>query len=343
MTSLLALPRTSTRSSRWTIARNCPESWSDDVERCGGGFFHSPAGLHAGAPPGDPLFIQLRDDDDVVGVAVAVRHGGRWGLTPQRVYLPTVPAFTKQVDAAPVLASLMATLGADGAAVIMDSFAASLRPVAIEPVTQRTSRNEFVIRLAGTPAELASRCNTHHRRHIRRGERDGWALQLLPRAEGGRVLEIVQRTAAERGIYRGEPFTPASHHIALETIADVRQPWGLVIFSAWEGDMPLAAAVVGYANGAAYYISGGSTPEGYDRDASIWLHWQIASTLAAAGFATYNLGGALALAADPAHPMHGLHRFKVGFGSETIACGGIESPGRHVHPFRRWFRRGKNT
>jgi hypothetical protein len=340
MTSLLALPETHTR---WAIARACPLSWAEDVERCSGGFFHSPGGLLAGAPAGEPLFLRLCEDDRVVGIAVGVRRGGRWGFTPRSVYLPTVPALAAHVDAAPVLASLMSTLGADGAAVIMDSFGASLCPAAVAPITPRTSRNEFVLRLAGTSAELAAKCNAHHRRHIRRGERDGWALRLLPRAEGSRVLEIVQRTAAERGSSRGEPFTPASHHIAMQTVADIRQPWGLAIFSAWAGDVALAAAVVGYANGRAYYISGGSTPDGYDRDASIWLHWQIASAVADAGFATYNLGGALAAAADPAHPMHGLHRFKTAFGSETVACVGIHSAGRPANPLRRWFRRNEST
>jgi hypothetical protein len=330
-------PHTSLDTVRWTIAKACPSSWSGDLERCGGGYFHSPAGLLAGAPSGDPLFLQLWDADNVVGVGVAVRRRTRWGLAPPHVYLPSVPAVTARIAPERICAALIALLSADGSSVTMDSFGASSRPGVDLTFTPRVRRNEFLIPLGGTAEELAARCGSHHRRHLRRGERFGWTLRLLPRAEGAPLLLEVQRCAAERGMSRGEPFVQGSRDVALHAVDNIRQPWGLAIFSAWAGDVALAAAVVGYANGHAYYVAGGSTLKGYEHDASIWLHWRIGAALADAGFSSYNLGGVPALASEPSHPMHGLHRFKTGFGSAPVECVGIQCPAARAPFLQRWL------
>jgi hypothetical protein len=307
------------------------------MARCGGGFFHSPGGLLAGAPHGDPLFLQLREGNDVVGISVATRHGGHWGLTAKRTYMPSIPAFAAHVARDAALSMLLNTLGAGGGAIVIDSFDASQCPAHDPPLVPRTARTEFVISLTGSEANLAARCHAHHRRHIRRGERDGWTVRMLSRSEGERILRVVHRTAADRGTARGEPFNAASHHIAMDTVPDIRRSWGIAIFSAWLADSPLAAAVIGYANGRGYYISGGSTPGGYERDASIWLHWKISAALADAGFTSYNLGGIPERAIDDAHPMHGLYRFKLGFGAQPVTCRGVQQPAAPASHLGGWF------
>lgn len=336
-------PRASPHPARWTIARACPSSWPQDLERCGGGYFHSPAGLLAGAPSGDPLFLQLWEVDRVVGVGVAVRRSTRWGLDTPRVYLPSVPAVSAHVGSERISDDLLALLAADGSAVTMDSFDASRRPDLHAPLTPRMRRNEFIVALDGTAAERAARCSAHHRRHLRRGERAGWTLRLLARAEGAPLLRTVLQAAAERGLLRGQPFVQGSRDVALHTVDNVVQPWGLAIYSAWAANVALGAAVVGYANGRAYYVAGGSTPEGYEHDASIWLHWRIGTALARASFLTYNLGGVPAPASDPSHPMHGLYRFKAGFGSATVECAGMHCPATRAPFYRRWLPHAVNA
>ena len=90
---------------------------------------------------------------------------------------------------------------------------------------------------------------------------------------------------------------------------------------------------------------GGSTPEGYECGASVWLHWRVATLLAESGFRTYNLGGAAASAAAPGDPGHGLYRFKRGFGARITPCRSIawilSLAHARVHQLGRWL--GKTT
>jgi lipid II:glycine glycyltransferase (peptidoglycan interpeptide bridge formation enzyme) len=113
------------------------------------------------------------------------------------------------------------------------------------------------------------------------------------------------------------------------------------MFAAWNDSVPLAAALVGWANHRAFYLMGGSTPAGYECGASIWLHWQIASRMADAGFVAYNLGGSSPSAAVPGDPAHGLYRFKTGFGSRAVRCRSLtwtlSSSHARLHRVGRWL------
>jgi len=85
--------------------------------------------------------------------------------------------------------------------------------------------------------------------------------------------------------------------------------------------------MVGWGGRRAYYIAGGGTAAGYSAGAGVWLQWNIATTLAAAGFTEYNLGGVSVDAAeDP-----GLRRFKLGFGASVADCCGASWRLRAMH------------
>src|SRR5205814_10641110 len=86
-----AAPRAN-RDLRWITRSACPPDWWAHVERCGGGFFHTPPGLGAGAPAGEAVFAQLLRGADVVGVAAGVRSQCRLRRRPRHVYFPTAPA-----------------------------------------------------------------------------------------------------------------------------------------------------------------------------------------------------------------------------------------------------------
>jgi lipid II:glycine glycyltransferase (peptidoglycan interpeptide bridge formation enzyme) len=99
-------------------------------------------------------------------------------------------------------------------------------------------------------------------------------------------------------------------------------PWGLQLFGAVEGEEVLSAALIGWAGARAFYVTGGSTPAGYESAAAFWMHWSIMLRLREAGLQVYNLGGVPADAAEEGHVQHGLFRFKRGFGGSPVACGG---------------------
>lgn len=319
------------RHLHWVTHAGCPTEWSVRLERCGGGFFHSPRGLAAAAPPGETLFAQLMLGDAVMGVAAAVWSSCRLSLRPRHVYFPTVPAVRWPEHRAEAVATLVTALRLRGAAeIVMDSFDARWRPEVASGEAEARYRLEYVVPLTAEPEVLARRCSEHHRRHVKRGEREGWTLRLLDGEDARALLAVVQRGAAARAAGRGDGFEVAVPHTALGP-SDGGAHWGATTFSAWREDAPLCAALVGWANRRAFYVLGGSTPEGYACHAAAWLHWRIMCYLAEEGFTAYNLGGTPSSAALAGDPAHGLHRFKSGFGAEVEQCRGLRWMPRPSH------------
>lgn len=307
----------------WVTNSSCPPDWQAQLERCGGGFFHSPLGLLAGAPAGQPLFVQLVREGRVMGIGAGVRHGCRLGFRPRHVYFPTLPALLCHGDEDAALAALALELRRqDAVEVVFDSFDARWRPSQGLGAARPRQRAEHVVPLQSSEEAQLARCSKHHRRYANDSRHDRWSFEMLGGDEARALLADVQDHASERAAGRGhrvlvEP--PAIAAIAGTRLAD---PWGATVFGTWDGDALLAAALVGWANRTSYYISGGSTPDGHSRRASIWLHLRIMATLAAAGMRSYNLGGTAATATEPGDAQHGLLRFKRDFGADLRPCSG---------------------
>lgn len=326
-------PRTTRprRDLRWAISARCPRGWRALLERSGGGPFHSPPGLAASGPAGARIYAELHDGDVLVGAAAGIASRCRFGLKTRHFYFPTVPAVADSARRQEALTSLLEALRARGAAEVeFDSFDASWQPdLPVRDRARRRERLEYVTRLEPSHEAMAGRCSKHHRRHVQRGERDGWELRILDGDEGHNLLRAVQREASTRAAGRGDPFSAALPDVVLSPLGGA--PWGVTTFSAWHGATPLAAALVGWANRRAFYLIGGSTPAGYERDAAQWLHWRIMCALAGAGFTHYNLGGTPASAAAPEDPAHGLYRFKTGYGPDVVPCRSVAWILRPLH------------
>jgi FemAB family len=317
---------------RWITHAACPADWWAHVERCGGGFFHTPPGLGAGAPVGESVFAQLLHGQDVVGIAAGVRSQCRLGRRARHLYFPTAPALRGFPRPDEALDALVQALRSDGAVEVgVDSFDAGWQPgVATDTVAETRDRVEYLVSLDRDPDELVRRCTKHHRRHLQQGIRQEWSLQSLDGPEARALIATVQQAAADRAAERGDPF-----HVALPsaagTVIDGGAPWGVTTFSVWERGAPLAAALVGWTKPRAYYLVGGSTPTGYACHAAVWLHWRIMCHLAGAGFTTYNLGGTPASASRAGDLQHGLYRFKSGFGADVVPCRSVRWTLRPVH------------
>lgn len=305
----------------WNVLPSCPPGWAATLRRSGGGFFHTPLGIALGAPRGEPMFAELRVADEVVGVAAGVRSRCRFTAQPRHVYLPTLPLAPPDGRAAAVFA-LVERFKLEGTAeVVMDAFDAAWTPEPIANAEDTRARQEYVVRLEGGPEDLAQRFSRHHQRGLRRGQREGWALRTHAGRQARDLLSLVQSAAAERAAQRRDAYV-VEPPPAADALGE-REEWGVTTFAAWRNGAPLAAALVGWANGRAFFLRGGSTPEGYRSNAAVWLHWRVMGELAARGAVEYNLGGAPARATRAEDPAHGLHRFKRDFGSEIRPCRGL--------------------
>lgn len=326
----------------WRLHSACPPDWSSLIDRCGAGFFHSPAGLAASGEHGTPIFGELLDGDEIVGILAGVHRRCRVPPRPRHVFLPAPPAIAAGAgvtvaQAAEALRECAADAG--WTELTVGSLEAAGELLVEEPAIPLPQRMEYDIGLSGTTEEMERRLTKHHRRHLSEGA--SWVLRTLSGRDARDLAVQVtssarQRAATHRGVRYDEVVLPPVEAFREDPA------WGLTTYAAMLGDVPLSAALVGWAGKRAYYVSGGSTPDGYARDASVWLHFQVALAFHCAGFTHYCLGGAPASALDPKDSSHGLHRFKTGFGSQVRACTGarwvFSAEHETGHRLTRWIR-----
>jgi CelD/BcsL family acetyltransferase involved in cellulose biosynthesis len=198
--------------------------------------------------------------------------------------------------------------------IIFDSFDATWTPSASGAGRLGSPRREYLVDIVESPEAMKATFGQTHRRHVQRGERSGWEFATVEGSEAGRIMDQVQGSAAERAARREDRFDPGGSADLLPYLSTAPlDTQGVRVFVARNADAVLSAALVGWNGGRAFYVLGGSTPEGYQASASVWLHWKVMQTLWAVGVRVYNFGGTPADAGDPGHPAHGLHRFKMGF------------------------------
>jgi hypothetical protein len=294
-----------------------PADWPALLRRHGGGFFHTAAGLRAGAPAGERVYGRLFHNGDVIGIVAGVRTSCRLSSRTCHLYCPTWPAFADPAHRTLGMARLAAELRQDGIAEVRwDSFDAAC---SVPPATVPT-RWEYVISLE----EMAEQENwpesTTLRRHVRRGDREGWQLRELTGNVAVDALTDVMENVVERGAERGARILA----VVPPVVTDPPEGGGgsAHVYAAFRGEEMLAAVLLGRTATRAYYIMGGATPAGYGAGGSPWLHAHIASRLADDGLTYYNMGGAPLGATDPEDPSFGLHRFKTGFGAQVVPCAG---------------------
>lgn len=325
------LHRTARSHLEWTLSRTPPSHLGDLIHAVDGGFFHSPLGLEVGAPNGSPIYAILRSSTEEVGIAVGILHGCRFASEPRHAYFPTLPAIPAAPWRARALNTLIFTLYQHGIAeVSFDSFDAPWLPEGL--LTDRKLRLEHIVHLDGGADGILDRFSAGHRRNCRRGLKAGWELRPLYGDEAREAIDLVLKSAARRADGLGRGFRPGFFAGLREEDTEISNRVArLHALSVTDGERLLGAALVGRAGEKAYYIMGGSTPEGYRAYAGAWMHFGIMNWLAGQGCRSYNLGGTPAAAARPDDPGHGLFRFKTQFGGETRRCRGIYRTLRPVH------------
>ncbi|MCG6957197.1 MAG: GNAT family N-acetyltransferase, partial [Gemmatimonadetes bacterium] len=258
----------------------------------------------------------------------------RLGWRARHVYLGSLPAIrpASRGSSSRILDDLVASLEERGAAeVAMGSFDAEWMPEESARGKLRGAREEFHVALDSPDALLAQMGSTHRRR-VRKGDSAGWRLVALSGEVGSEALYRVQVTAGQRARTRGKGFRVRKRVDLGESTPSEDWPWcGVLVFATYAGDELLAADMVGWAAGRAFYIRGGSTPAGYEASAAFWAHWTIMSRLGEAGLTEYNLGGVPGDAHEQGHSQHGLWRFKKDFGGRRVICRGWEVTLRPGH------------
>ena len=327
-------------SYTWQLADTPHPDWPHWVEACGGGVFHTPAGVLVGAPEGEVVYVHLVAGGETRGIAVGVRSRCRLSWRVRHAHFPALPALAPGIDVGDALEALRDVLRKAGIAEVeIGSYDASYVPAdGIEP------RLEYVVSFPQT-GDVTSAWGTTHRRHVRRGDRDGWTTRLLLGDEARTAILGIQQSTAERAASLHRGFAPAqvTGWVSLVTATLPLPDWGLAVVGAYRDTTLLAALLLGWAGQRAFYLIGGSTPDGYQCGAAPWLHAQAMTMLARRGIQRYNLGGTPLDAAEESSPAHGLYRFKTGFGVSPVERRGMRwllRPGHaQLHQMLSRFRR----
>ncbi len=127
-----------------------------------------------------------------------------------------------------------------------------------------------------------------------------------------------------------------------ETVLDGYEDVTLrVYFARHDGDT-LAAIIVLFYREEATYLYGASTGKKRNLMPAYALQWQAIRDAKEAGCLRYDFYG-IPPSDDPTHPMHGLYRFKTGFGGRVVhRTGSLDMPLKHAHyqaySLAEWFR-----
>jgi hypothetical protein len=154
---------------------------------------------------------------------------------------------------------------------------------------------------------------TNHRRNVQRAVRAGVELLRRTDAEAAVAHAALVRASLSRIAARGEDADGAPTEAVLRTYLESGR--AALFQAAVEGEVRSSDLVVRIGD-AAYYLSGGTSPEGNKLGTAHFLMAQIIEHLKAEGARTLNLG-------YPNAP--GLARFKEGFGARPVPVERIEA------------------
>ncbi|MFP4484279.1 MAG: lipid II:glycine glycyltransferase FemX [Spirochaetaceae bacterium] len=192
-------------------------------------------------------------------------------------------------------------------------------PVDVQP--PRTT----ILDLEPSEDELLSGMKSKTRYNVRLAGKRGVTVRQAGRAELDLWYDLYRETASRDRI----AIHSREYYQALfDTAADHPDEVHLDLYMAeHEGDV-LGGIIVGRHAEEAVYLYGASANAKRNLMAPYLLQWEAIRAAKAAGARRYDLFG-IPPADDPNHPMHGLYRFKVGFGGDIL-----ERPGSYDRPFQ---------
>ncbi len=104
----------------------------------------------------------------------------------------------------------------------------------------------------------------------------------------------------------------------------------LSLYIAWHDNEPIAAIITVFYKQEAIYLYGASSNSKRNLMPAYLLQWTAIQDARAAGCKHYDFYG-IPPCDDPDHPMHGLYRFKTGFGGKIVhRIGSIDVPGSRL-------------
>lgn len=316
--------------------------WDSAVAALGGCTFHSRGfGLASTELGGKALFLVFRREGQPVGYAVATTEPTRWrplAWARDLLSLASPPALTTEVTRLEAHAALAAFARREGCAqLVVHSFGDPRPGDAFPPADERVQlapRLEYRVPIGPDFPTTLARMSATHRRKIRKLMEAGFTFEEHSTVDGALRVHAAHAQTFERRFARGEDQG------AVWDLEDFRRRMGAYLrhgiirfhFTLLEGRTLSAIGTMRFGR-TAYYLVGGTTPEGIERQSGFAMFAETIQRLIGEGVTEFNLGGTGIHAREEGDAEHGLHRYKAGYGGQVLELAHIR---QRVTPWRWW-------
>ena len=180
---------------------------------------------------------------------------------------------------------------------------------------------------------LLNDCKPKWRYNIRLAEKKGVHIRCFSGAEAAAGIPLFYTLYRETAARDGIAIHAESYYQSLCTLAaDPQYNTEHIVISVYVAffeEKPLAAIITLFSPTEAVYLYGASSNEHRNMMPAYLLQWQAIQDAHGHGCITYDFYG-IPPSEDPSHPMHGLYRFKTGFGGMIIhRVGTLDIPVRN--------------
>lgn len=268
-----------------------------------------------------PLFVSGGLDDEPGAAIVYLSGPAHWPLSRwPTAFTDCVPLATDKIEFLAQLERLLRQRGCISLAI--NSFAYDkVEPLPLAPLgfTEK-ARLEFVLPLEGGLDAAWRGTRPTLRNDIRRFERSRVSCNTRGDRGIAAVLHGIEEATTARHRTQGKEglsMREATYDALWATLVNTGRARA---YLAERDGVPLASVVIGSCGANAYYLYGGSTPDGLALNAPKGLLWFAIQREYEMGVREFNLGGMNAAAAEPSSFDHGLYKFKTAFGAAQRRC-----------------------
>ncbi len=181
--------------------------------------------------------------------------------------------------------------------------------------TDMLPKDTFFIDLACSREKILERMKSKTRYNIRLARRRGVRVRKAAMDDLDAWYVLYRETCARNGLFLHD--FDHFRMILFTDAEDTPSPAEVELLVAEKDSTPLAALFLVYSAKRATYLYGASSSSNRHLMAPYLLQWEAILRARKRGCVEYDMFGG-APNSDPAHPMHGLYRFKSGFGGDPF-------------------------
>lgn len=317
-------------------------AWDKTVEALGGCAFHSRGyGMACMDLGSERPFLVFRRDGRTIGHAVASIARTRWrplGWVRDILDLASPPVLTPETTRVEAMEALVRFARSRRYGRLrVGSFGDPRPDDPLPPGSDRLRREprlEYRVPIGPDFGATLSRMASTHRRKIRKALESGFTFEEQSTIEGALRLHAAHEHTFERHRARGDTYASVWRVEDFRRRMEAYLRHGVIRFHFTVLDgVTLSAIGTMQLGRAAYYLVGGTTPDGIERQTGYAMFAHTIQRLIADGVTEFNLGGAGIDAREETSSDFGLHRYKAGYGGRVLELAHLTV---RVTPWRWW-------